>query len=497
VLLRLHDKKESPGGEDRCFMENGAKRQTGSTYEEIAFYFAEKYKARTLAEMLSERIGGITEGVDRALAARQAEAIKSLSALRNKIEEAQARPGASSESLLKLKEAMAAEEDRYAKIRDEIRKSSPRYASLVYPEAPTVKDAQKIISPGAAVMEYIVTDDALYCFTLTRDSFSSAKLGVSKAAIEKQIKELRYYVLGKEDEQAIKTSRKLYGDVFLPFEAGLGSAKRIIIIPDGALSYVPFEMLYQGSGYLVSQYAISYAPSINFLSLIRKGGSGNKRFLGFGDPFFGQNEAGSGGNFTRGYFREKGVSWTSLPGTKKEIEGIAKSIQGEKSIFTGKAASESNASKLLGGYGTIHFATHGYLDDEKPVLYSSLVLSEPEGGQTDGVDDGYLRAAEIFNIPIDAGLVVLSGCQTGLGKNLNGEGLMGLSTSFFYAGARSLIVSLWSVDDESTSLLFQYFYQNISTMPPAEALREAKLRLIREKVESPFLWAPFILVGNP
>ncbi|MGV8123692.1 MAG: CHAT domain-containing protein [Candidatus Xenobiia bacterium LiM19] len=451
--------------------------------------------------MLSERMSGLTQGIDTVLVARQAEIVKSLSILRNKLEEAQTHSETTAEPLSRLNDAIAAEEENYAKIRDEIRKSSPRYASLVYPEVPTVKEAQQIISPGSAVMEYVVTDDALYCFVLTRDSFASGTLRVPEKKIDSLSRDLRYYMMGKEDSQTKKTSRLLNNDVFLPFEGKLGSSKRIIIIPDGSLTYVPFEMLCSGDEYLVAQYAISYAPSLNFLSLIKKGEKDNKRFLGFGDPFFGKTaesaDADKQGNFTRGYFATRGLSWPALPGTKKEIEGIAKIVPGEKSIHLGKDANENKVSSLISNYGIVHFATHGYLDDDRPILYSSLVLSEPEGSQSDGVNDGYLRAAEIFNLPIDAGLVVLSGCQTGLGNNLNGEGLMGLSTSFFYAGARSLIVSLWSVDDESTALLFQYFYQNMNTMTPAEALKAAKLRLIKEKMDSPFLWAPFILVGNP
>jgi CHAT domain-containing protein len=160
-----------------------------------------------------------------------------------------------------------------------------------------------------------------------------------------------------------------------------------------------------------------------------------------------------------------------------------------------REATEENVKDngLLRTARRIHFATHGLLDEKQPEL-SGLVLTRTPGSR----EDGLLQVYEIFNLELDADLVVLSACDTGLGNAVGGEGLLGVTRALLYAGAHSVVVSLWQVDDTSTPDLMVGFYRHLDKAgDKAEALRQAKLTMIHEKrFAHPFYWAPFILIGE-
>jgi len=338
-------------------------------------------------------------------------------------------------------------------------------------------------------------DTEIYCFILKKEGLQVRRETLEREEFCDTVSDLLSSIRQQDKPGTGKEqAQKLYTLIVKFLKADIATSRELIVIPDGLLNYIPFEVLHDGEHFLVETHTISYAPSVSFLLGSRHQRKTAEGFLGFGEPAY---DEGGGSiarveSLTRGYFRSREVAWTPLPGTRKELETIKKLVPGEKALFLGKDATEEKVKELASQYGTLHFATHGMLDDRKPLLYSALILAGANSRETDDGNDGYLRAAEIFTMSLNCDLVVLSGCQTGLGKNLSGEGLLGLSTAFFHAGAQSLIVSLWPVDDESTARLFGYFYENLLTLPRAEALREAKLRLMKEK-ESPFYWAPFIL----
>jgi len=500
VLLKLYEKGETPGEGEKYRVEDGSRKYIGSDYQEMAFHYSERSRARALLNMLSERQSGIYQGVSSELLQKQSRVTATLTALQKSLWNLSRGAGPSADAVALVKKRIAEEEENYDRIREEIRKSSPRYASLMYPETPSVRDARILIAPDAALLEYAVSGRELFCFIITGDRFSVCRMQVSQNKLEEMVRELYSAIRERESEDVIKSRAEvLCREAFIPCESRLAGIRRLIISSDSALNYIPFEILCKDGKYLIQDYTISYVPSVGSIGLLRKGGQKEGNFLGFGDPDFSaagmaEGEA-SGENLTRGYFRSRGVMWNTLPGTRREMEGIGKTVT-ESRIYLGKEACEENVKRESGKYGTIHFATHGMLDDAHPLLYSALILTGADSDQAGDENDGYLRAAEVFNLPLKADMVVLSGCQTGLGANLTGEGLLGLSTAFFYAGAKSLIVSLWSVEDESTANLFYYFYQNMGSMRKAEALRQAKLRLIRENNAGPFSWAPFILLGD-
>ena len=181
----------------------------------------------------------------------------------------------------------------------------------------------------------------------------------------------------------------------------------------------------------------------------------------------------------------------------KEIENIASYFKkGNAEIYLRNDATEENVKREgeLKKFNYIHFATHGIIDESKPD-FSSLVLTRNNNSE----EDGFLRASEIFNLNLNADLVVLSACQTGLGKLIRGEGMVGLTRAFMYAGTPTVLVSLWSVSDVSTATLMGEFYRNLvkEKLSKTDALRKAQLSLLgNEKFAHPFYWAPFVLVGD-
>jgi CHAT domain-containing protein len=184
----------------------------------------------------------------------------------------------------------------------------------------------------------------------------------------------------------------------------------------------------------------------------------------------------------------------ALPGTEKEVMDIANLFAGKSKEVKFADANESLIkSKELGSYNYLHFATHGVVDEENPAS-SRIFLS------SNTTDDGNLYAGEIYNLNLNANLAVLSACQTGLGKVSKGEGVIGLSRALIYAGAKNIIVSFWTVADESTAELMTNFYRELATNPNQDfkkALQKAKLKMIREgKFANPYYWAPFVLIGD-
>jgi len=278
-------------------------------------------------------------------------------------------------------------------------------------------------------------------------------------------------------------------------------------VADDILNYLPFEVLltertvtnnkgtFQGLPFLVRKYPLSYIQSSAVLNTVlsyREGTAGRKQstksLIAFGDPVYGMKDNLPG---------EGTGKYSRLEYSGKEVERIASFFRRDSAeIYLGDQATEENVklNERLCKAGYLHFATHGFIDEAKPDL-SALVLSQGNGSG----EDGLLQANEIFNLKLNAGLVVLSACQTGLGKLIRGEGMVGLTRAFMYAGTPSVLVSLWSVSDNSTALLMGEFYKNLirNKLSKTDALRKAQLALMSDQqFAHPFYWAPFVLIGD-
>jgi CHAT domain-containing protein len=339
-------------------------------------------------------------------------------------------------------------------------------------------------------------------------------------------------------------SLALYKAAVEPAATVIG-VKRMLVVADGALNYVPFEALVKTAGgadyaslaYLVKWNEIVYAPSASVIAAIRQGGSptvkGSSNVLVVADPVFNADDVRVKGMpvaQTAGATRGLGLALDSavkditgsadassassgglrlarLVGTRTEAEEIAKIARSGGSkpdVWTDLGASEENVtSRDVTNYRVVHIATHGLLNVERP-QFTGVVLSLV--GNT--TSDGFLRTDEIFNLKMGSPLVMLSACETGLGKEKRGEGVIGLTRAFMYAGAPTVGVSLWSVADRSTAELMTDFYRRYlgaasgasATATPVSApaaMREAQLAMISgKKYSAPFYWAPFVLVGE-
>jgi CHAT domain-containing protein len=246
--------------------------------------------------------------------------------------------------------------------------------------------------------------------------------------------------------------------------------KKICIVPYDILNYLPFQSLQDGKHYLIENYSVSYLPSLSVLEYLKKVQKKDTyKILAIGNPDLNDPKM-------------------DLPAAEKEVDMI-QDIFPNTAVFKRDKATAALVKRIAPMYDIIHFAAHGKYEAGDP-LSSSLYLAEGEG------EDGQLKVSEIFDMTINADMVVTSACQTAMGKIGRGDEVLGLTRAFMYAGANSVLGSLWSISDEATSVLMRDFYINIKTMEKTEALRHAQLKMIQSnKYSHPFYWAAFNITG--
>jgi len=279
----------------------------------------------------------------------------------------------------------------------------------------------------------------------------------------------------------------------------------LIIIPEGELSYFPFDILItepvpEFSGlfnqlpFLICSHTIRYGYSASLLERKNRRNPGNlNRFLGFAPGYLSSADEIASMDSRREIRIERELL-EALPGSIDEVKEIGDLLGGE--AFTGDNASEGKFKELAAESHIIHLATHAFLDDEDP-LRSTLVFAENKQDK----EDGLLRVYELYNMNLKARMVVLSACNTGTGEHRGGEGIMSLARAFFYAGVPNIVMTLWTVSDRQSYKLMLSFYEQLSKGRKAESsLRRAKLEFLETAVpgyQHPRYWAGYILVGNP
>jgi CHAT domain-containing protein/predicted negative regulator of RcsB-dependent stress response len=505
-------------------------------FDAEALAVSERARARSLLELLTESRADIRQGVDLALLERErslqqrlrAKATAQTSLLNHNHTTAQAEA---------LAEEIAAITDEYDEVEARIRKSSPRYAALTQPRPLNLSEIQRqVLDSETLLLEYYLGDEASYLFVVSQTSITSYQLP-GRAEIEVATRRVRDLLTApqpksgensaqslariKEAEagywpQAATLSRLLLG----PAASQLG-AKRLLIVADGALQYLPFGVLpVPGSQTmpvpLIVEHEIVHLPSASALAVLRRELAGRrsapKAVAVLADPVFSaddgrvkpdssdrkaQARVETPPDLTRAIDDVRG-KLTRLPMTRDEADAVfsvAPLKTGLKALDF-RASRATSTSDELSQYRIVHFATHGLLNSEHPKL-SGLVLSlVDEQGRP---QDGFLRLHEIFNLRLPAELVVLSACQTGLGKEIKGEGLVGLTRGFMYAGVARVVASLWQVNDAATAELMKRFYRRMlqEGMRPSAALRAAQIEMWkRPHWQSPFYWGAFVLQGE-
>ncbi len=366
-----------------------------------------------------------------------------------------------------------------AHLKKTIAEISPELSSLVTVSPPEVEEIRSLIPTDETLVEFYGGGDDLYAFLVTRGEVRAVKL--DGKGLAESVAEFRRWLKNPQAAARGMTLRKaanaepgsqagptLYQRLFAPL-ADMIETKNVTIVPHGPLHYLPFAALSSGEDYLLDRYNLRMLPSASVMQFlgedrVDKAGSA----LVFGNPDLGQAEL-------------------DLPFAQTEAQTIGKIMAGSR-VLVRDRATETAAKSFGSGFRYLHFASHGVFDPEKP-LASGLMLAK------DDENDGMLTVSELYESKLDADLVTLSACETALGKVTSGDDVVGFTRGFLYAGANSILSSLWQVDDEATGELMKAFYLNLKEMGKREALRLAQLSLRDGNYGHPYYWAAFQLTG--
>jgi CHAT domain-containing protein len=399
-------------------------------------------------------------------------------------------------------------EDYYLRLINNTRIENQANANFISSAVCQFNDVQKnFLTERTAVFEYFLGEKCCFVLVITKKSFEIYHLP-PRSQLEKSLKGYLKYMTTSTPIvlDAEKIAYRIYRELLFPLESGLyKNIDTLVIIPDGVLNYLPFEtLMYRQVGqkfsYLINNYKVSYGPSCSVLAYIRNQGTSYqyfKRLLAIGDPIYTVSHQSSGNIFKK-YFHEKFINqhftFSAIPYSRNEIKAISEYfVSIDREIYLGKEAREEIIkNKGSKSYEIIHFACHSFIDRRQP-FRSALVLNQ----DTDGTEDGFLFVSELYNLRLRANLVILSGCQTANGTIEQGEGILGLTRAFFYAGANSVISTLWAINDKSTVYFMKKLYFFLSKgSSKVEALRLAKCEMLRSGYSHPFYWAAFILSGD-
>ena len=557
LLMRLHQLHPEDGNEAK------------------ALEVSERARARSLLETLTEAHAGIRQGADPALLERE-HSLRQLLKGKETVQVELLNGKHTDEQAAALKKEIADILAQYEEVERQIRTTSPRYAALTQPQPLSAPEIRQQLDANTVLLEYALGDEHSYLWAVGPDSLRSFQLP-KRSDVESSAR--RFYdlltarnrqVKGETEAQrqarleqaeaqypqaAAALSRMLLGPV-----APLMKGKRLVIVADGALQYIPFSALPEPSRKIANskttsvnqaaliplmvQHEIISLPSASALAVLRQEIKGRQSASNvvavLADPVFdshdprvnravGTSESGAQrqarktgetrgleemepaslsaslteGRLTRsasevGLGRSGELHFARLAFSRREAQDILSAAPAGKAMMAVdfRANLQTATDPELARYRIVHFATHGLLNSEHPEL-SGLVLSLVD--QQGQAQDGFLQLQDIYNLNLPADLVVLSACETGLGKEIRGEGLMGLTRGFMYAGASRVIASLWKVDDVATAELMKRLYHGMLTdgLRPAAALRQSQIAMWQQqRWQSPYYWAAFVIQGE-
>lgn len=513
-----------------------------SSYKELAFQFSEKNKSAVFSFSLAHANALQFAGLPDSLIKKEKNIQINIAFYKQKLAER-----LDSAKKILFQDKLFEYNRKYEILVEKFENNYPDYFTIKYNnKTVSISELQKTLDKKTSLISYLNSDSIIYVFVISRKKYEVFSVEKPRN-FERMIQVFRRSIISKQDKIYSNFAYKLH-EILFPKNAIYKKTKNLIIIPDGVLTTIPFEALLTEKldsyldlkskyPFLIKKYNISYSYSANlwYNSFIKQ----NKKteleeadkydLLSFAPVF--TDKKISGVNLrTRSIFNEidsifymndsiktrgrmlNGEYITSLPATEKEVNQIFKIFEkkGKKAIVkTHSFANESIfKTDTLSKGKIIHIATHGFVNSEKPEL-SGILLSQSTDtlASSEGVgqsEDGILYSGEIYNLKLNADLVVLSACETGLGKIYKGEGVIGLTRALMYAGAKNLIVSLWKVSDESTGLLMIDFYKQMLKNKKSfrnsdfkKQLRKAKLKMIKtEKYSHPYFWSAFVLIGK-
>jgi CHAT domain-containing protein/Tfp pilus assembly protein PilF len=477
-------------------------------YQALAVEASERARARGLLDLLAEGRINVSDGLSPDLRQREDLLADELSRVQSELRNGTSPP----ERIRELRAAMDRLDEQREQLDWDIRARNKRYAQVRYPAPLKLRGIQSLVpDERTALLEFVLGERRSFLFAIARSEIRAFELPAADE-IARLVRRLRMAIekvsFASRRDYA-ESALQLYQVLLAPASEFLADKPNLLIVPDGALFYIPFEALltepaddrnYRDLPFLLHRYSITYIPSASVLAGLREPReeplpAGRKEVAVFA-PF-----AAPGSLLTKRRTTEtprdptmKSWSFEPLPGSGREASGIAGLYPGAAMSFSGAEADEETVTRnpAVATSRLLHFATHARIDERHPE-YSALVFA-PRGDA-----DGLLQVHEIFNLRLSADLAVLSACQTALGKEVTGEGLVGLTRAFFYAGVPSLVVSLWNVTDGPTPELMLDFYKDLERLKDkAKALQAAKVAMIaRGSYAHPSYWAPFILIGEP
>jgi len=520
---------------------------------ELAFQIIERSRARMMLEELTEAHLNIRQGVDPSLLERERTLRVKLAKRSNKKIELLEGDN-TDEQIAPLRKEIDELLRQYEDVEGQIRSSNPNYAALTQPQPLSAKEVQQqLLDADTVLLEYSLGEKRSFVFVVTPtllDSYELPKRSeIEDAAhhvydlltsrnrwLDGETTSQRKDRLTRGEAEYEKAAVALSQMIFGPISARL-EGKRLLIVADGALQYAPFAVLPVQSGIasqpgvpLVAEHEIVNLPSASVLALLRRQANGRRERPGevaaLADPVFDKKDprvrnapkntqvtATASDKESATWFREPltrslrdvdlgtrqaGTALPRLAFSRQEADAIMAMTTPGKGMeaLDFQASRKTALNKDLGQFRIVHFATHALLDNEHPEL-SGLVLSLVD--QDGKPQDGFLDLEDVYNLALPADLVVLSACETGLGKQITGEGLVGLTRGFMYAGSSRVVASLWKVDDVATSELMGRFYRGMlkERLRPAAALRQAQIEMQKQKRwADPYYWAAFTIQGE-
>ncbi|HEY6250264.1 MAG TPA: tetratricopeptide repeat protein [Candidatus Angelobacter sp.] len=510
---------------------------------DLAFHIAERWRARSLLEMLAEARVDIRQGVDPELRGSERSLQESLKAKSDRRIRLLTAEHPNEKQVAEVEKEISDLRNQYDELQGRIRAASPVYAALTHPQPVTAKETEQLLDDDTLLLEYSLGEERSYVWVLTSNSLSGYELP-KRATIEALARRV-YQLLSAEpgsargraapqegaqpnqSEKAFWTKASALSRMILGPIASQLQAKRLLIVGDGALQYIPFAVLPDPNSSiqpLMVTHEMVYSPSASVIKALRQrppDPRNETRVIAvLADPVFtrfdsrvrvehplpvrtaAKRQEQSSASSSRGLSRSvHDAGWNYLPRlpfSHEEARAItAVTRPDQRLIALGFKASRAMAtSPELGKYRVVHFATHALLDEKYPEASGLVLAMVYPGGQP---QDGFLDLGDIYNLNLPVDLVVLSACKTALGKEIKGEGLIGLTRGFMYAGASRVMASLWSVDDAATSELMRRFYKAmlVDGLEPAAALRRAQLQMWKNKTwKHPYNWAAFVIQGE-
>ncbi len=465
----LESVKDSVGGRDTLL------RSGQDLYEELIRLYHEEGRLedalQAVARSRSDNLRHLFKQQGSPVRAEQRQAVETSRALQGEREAVEralqqelTRP-AVEQNPANVEQARREREKRLVEYREFVRdlfQTQPELAGLISVNPKQLRLKQSTLGPDEAIVEYLCGQKQLYVFLVTASELEARIVDLPREELTRRIGELRTDVLRGEEAKLRQDAHQLYRDLLGPVESRLRGIKTLAILPNGPLHYLPFQMLVPDPAspdFLVDRMACVNLCEESFLvPPVAAAAGGPRRLLLLGNPD------------------------GSLPRSEDEVKRIAELFPGS-TVYVGSTARKELVGTAGRGYEGLHIASHGVLDQRDAAR--SYILLAPDR----------LTVREIWGLDLKGlELVTLSACQTGLGENSAGDDLISLENAFFFAGAQSVVASLWKVDDEATARLMTEFYGNLRTMSRARSLQEAQ-KTVKQAYPRPYFWAPFILVG--